>query len=291
MLGSADNNLELARETIALNIPVEQVDIHKFRALTKRGDVPALKEAVELYRGEFLEGCYADWCLLEREPLFDQLCSVLEGLLRHHESRGELTEAIAFAKRINAFDPLREEMHRALMRLYAALGDRPAALAQYQSCKEILKRELGVAPMPETEALFIKIRQIAPLVDHWSARREAVGKVTQHRLAELRAAKQYLSELYTPRPALDAKVEAFIRSDAVGLILVGASGCGKTPFWRAGRDASHERFVLLLGASALTQRQREDADCGNRKPFRQLAAPLGATRRERAPRLDHHSTS
>ena len=56
VLGSADNNLELARETIALNIPVEQVDIHKFRALTKRGDVPALKEAVELYRGEFLEG-------------------------------------------------------------------------------------------------------------------------------------------------------------------------------------------------------------------------------------------
>ena len=36
-----------------------------------------LREAVSLYRGEFLEGCYADWCLLERETLADQFRAAL----------------------------------------------------------------------------------------------------------------------------------------------------------------------------------------------------------------------
>ena len=253
-LGAADKNLELTRETVALNLPVEQVDIHRFRALAKRGDVESLQQAVELYRGEFLEGCYSDWCLLEREQLGDLLRLALEGLLRYHESRGELTEAISFAKRLNSYDPLREEMHRALMRLYAALGDRPAALAQYQSCKAILKRELNVAPMPETETLFLKISRTAPLENHWDARREATRKVSEYRLAEMRAAKQYLSELYTPRPALEAKVEEFIHSDAVGLLLVGHSGCGKTTFLArlAETRLAQGDLVLLLDSSALT---------------------------------------
>ena len=202
-LGEADKYLDLTRDTAALNVPPEQVDIHKFRALVKRSDVSSLQSAVALYQGEFLEGCYADWCLLEREQLADLFRAALEGLLRHHESRGEFADAIAIAKRLAALDPLREEMHRALMRLYAALGDRPAALAQYQACKSVLKRELGIAPMPETESLYLKIRQTAPLEDHWSNRREAVRRITEHRLAEMRLAKQYLPDLYTPRAALD----------------------------------------------------------------------------------------
>ncbi|MBV6396164.1 MAG: hypothetical protein HFACDABA_01757 [Anaerolineales bacterium] len=253
-LGKADQYLELTRDTLALKIPAEQVDIHQFRALVKRGDVSALQEALASYRGEFLEGCYADWCLLEREQLADLFRSVLDGLLRHHESRGEFNEAIAIAKRLAALDPLREEMHRALMRLYAALGDRPVALAQYQTCKTILMRELGIAPMPETEALYLKIRQTAPLEDHWSNRRAAVQKISEHRLAEMRLAKQYLPDLYTPRAALDKNMEAFSASDAVGLILIGQSGCGKSAYLARLAETRLERgdLVLLLDSSSLT---------------------------------------
>ncbi|MEW5939926.1 MAG: BTAD domain-containing putative transcriptional regulator [Chloroflexota bacterium] len=250
----AETCLELTRETVALNLPPEQVDIHKFRALVKQGEVAALKEAVALYRGEFLEGCYADWCLLEREQLSDLFRVALEGLLRYHESRGELTEAIAFVKRVHSFDPLREDMHRALMRLYAALGDRPAALAQYQLCKSVLKRELGVAPMPETEALYLKIRKTAPLEDYWSVRREAARRAAEGRLAEMRRAKQYLPDLYAPRLALDAQVESFIASDATGLVLVGHSGCGMTNYLArlAETRLAQGDLVLLLDAGSLT---------------------------------------
>jgi len=254
VLGKADQYLEQTRETVALNLPPEQVDTHRFRALVRRGDVPSLEKAVELYRGDFLDGCYADWCLLERERLRDLWQGALEGLLRHRESRGEPAEAIAFAKRLHALDPLREDIHRALMRLYAGLGDRPAALAQYQHCKAVLQQELGIPPMPETEALFAKIRQTAPLEDHWLARREATRRITGHRLAELRASKKYLPELYIPRPTLESRMDEFIRSETAGLILVGASGCGKTSFLArlAGKRIEQDDLVLLLDASTLT---------------------------------------
>ncbi|MBI5935043.1 MAG: hypothetical protein HY867_15160 [Chloroflexi bacterium] len=260
VLGAADSILELTRDTVSLKIPVEQVDVHKFRALVKRGNASALHEAVSLYRGEFVEGCYADWCLLEREALADQFRLALEGMLRHSESRGELSEAISFAKKLHALDPLREEIHRALMRLYAALGDRPAALAQYHACKAILQRELNVEPMPETEELSLKIRQTAPLEDHWSARRESTRKITEHRLAEMRAARQYMSELYAPRPGLEQKVDEFARSNAVALILVGRSGCGKTSLLArlAETRLAQGDLVLLLEASALTLDAQRD---------------------------------
>jgi len=52
-----------------------------------------------------------------------------------------------------ALDPLSEFGQRALMRAYARAGRRGEALRQYKSCAETLKRELGVAPDAETQAL------------------------------------------------------------------------------------------------------------------------------------------
>jgi DNA-binding SARP family transcriptional activator len=260
VLGDADRNLEMSRDSIALNIRPEQVDVLSFRGLIKHGDAPSLKKATELYRGDFMDGCYADWCLLEREQLRDLWQGALEGLLRHHESRGELAEAISFAKRLHMLDPLREEIHRNLMRLYAALGDRPAALAQYQHCRAVLQHELGVSPMPETESLFVRIRQTAPLEDHWQTRQAATRRITEHRLAELQASKKYLPELHISRPVLESRLDEFRESKAAGLILIGGSGCGKTTFlaWLAESRLRRGDFVLLLDASALTLNFRSE---------------------------------
>jgi tetratricopeptide (TPR) repeat protein len=49
---------------------------------------------------------------------------------------------------------LQEAVHRALMRLYVRQGRRAAALAQYRMCREVLRRDLGVEPEAETEALY-----------------------------------------------------------------------------------------------------------------------------------------
>ena len=125
-----------------------------------------LAEAATLYRADFLAGfsvrnspSFETWQLLETEQLQRELASVLERLVDGYGERGEYEQAISYAQRWLALDTLREAVHRRLMRLYAASGDRSAALRQYQSCVKLLDDELGVAPEAETTALYESLRQ------------------------------------------------------------------------------------------------------------------------------------
>jgi DNA-binding SARP family transcriptional activator len=54
-------------------------------------------------------------------------------------------------------NPLQEEIHREMMRLYLENGQRALAVRQYQICCSILAKELGIAPMEETKALSTQI--------------------------------------------------------------------------------------------------------------------------------------
>lgn len=112
------------------------------------------RQAVDLYRGDLLTDCYDDWCLVERERLRRLYLQALDNLLAFHSARGDLMQAIDLAARILKSDPLREEVHRDLIELYAAAGQPAAALRQYRLCETTLRRELGIEPMPETQALF-----------------------------------------------------------------------------------------------------------------------------------------
>ena len=63
------------------------------------------------------------------------------------------------ARRLVVLDPLREDAHRALMRIYAEQGQTALALKQYQNCRDRLQAELGVKPEAETERLYQSIHQ------------------------------------------------------------------------------------------------------------------------------------
>jgi hypothetical protein len=54
-------------------------------------------------------------------------------------------------------DPLSEEAHRQLLRLYGLAGERGHALAHYRELRVMLGRELGLEPLPETTALYQEI--------------------------------------------------------------------------------------------------------------------------------------
>src|SRR5262249_25855507 len=67
------------------------------------------------------------------------------------------------AIRLIALDPLQESVHRTLMRLYARLGRRAAALRQYQLCVSVLQRELGVEPEADTRQLYQEVLRRRPV--------------------------------------------------------------------------------------------------------------------------------
>jgi TolB-like protein/DNA-binding SARP family transcriptional activator len=140
------------------------VDVAEFDELCRERSAGALEEAAVLYQGEFLEGfaldeeLYEEWLRAERASLHESAVEALMSLLRCHVDGGNPEGGIRVAKRVLALDPLRETAHRALMRLYADVGDRALALKQYQACASVLKAELGVEPETQTRRLHEEIR-------------------------------------------------------------------------------------------------------------------------------------
>lgn len=156
------------RETVGINPDFPMwVDAKEFEGVNPQSEVSAAaqsqlgnhKSQIELYRGDLLEGFYDEWILPERERLSNLY---LGGLLRlAHQARlhGEFAAAIEWANRVVAVDPANERAYQDLMYCYHALGDRGAALKQYDACVRALREELGVEPSQETISLYDEIKQ------------------------------------------------------------------------------------------------------------------------------------
>ncbi len=124
-----------------------------------------LTDSLRLYRADFLDGFHVrdapdfeDWMLTERARLRELALQALHRLTDIQLSRADYPAALEATSRLLAFDPWREEAHRQRMSALARAGQRSAALAQYQTCRRILEKELGVEPSAETTALYEQIR-------------------------------------------------------------------------------------------------------------------------------------
>ncbi|MBI5302036.1 MAG: tetratricopeptide repeat protein [Chloroflexi bacterium] len=126
--------------------------------------VSNLQSLVSTYRGKFLDGFSCDsapveeWLLLKREQIGQQVLRTLRDLTAHSEERGEYELAQNYARQQLELEPWDEHAHGQLMRALAYSGLRSAALAQYETCRRLLKQELGVEPSRETVALYESIR-------------------------------------------------------------------------------------------------------------------------------------
>jgi DNA-binding SARP family transcriptional activator/TolB-like protein len=147
-------------------------DLDQFERLSRSQRRSELESAAGLYRGEFLADFdidsepFQEWLAAERDRTLALICDVLHRLTAAHDAAGEHDAAIQAGRRLVALDPLSEFGQRALMRAYARAGRRGEALRQYRSCAEILKRELGVAPDVETQALAGDITRSGAVREH-----------------------------------------------------------------------------------------------------------------------------
>ncbi len=162
-LGPASPQLMTEEDTVCFTLrPDDWLDVAVFQDKARKGDAPSsrvadLNEAVDIYRADFLEACYDDWALLERERLRELYLRTLERLIILDKRKGAHGQSLEHARRLAAADPLREAAHRELMQLYHLL-DRPrAALAQYETLCQFLDEELGVEPAAATTALYHEI--------------------------------------------------------------------------------------------------------------------------------------
>jgi len=66
----------------------------------------------------------------------------------------EYDEGIAYCQQALKEDICNEELHRKLMEVYAALGNKAALSKQYEICCKALKAELSARPSPQTTDLY-----------------------------------------------------------------------------------------------------------------------------------------
>jgi DNA-binding SARP family transcriptional activator len=136
----------------ALAKPLEQLDT---------ADLVALRRGVELYRDDILTGFTDAWALRERELHRRMLLNALARLMQLSALAQDHAGAIRYALDILDRDPLREDVHRELMRLYLANGQRAMALRQFEACRAALRKELAIQPMRETMAVYQRIAESA----------------------------------------------------------------------------------------------------------------------------------
>ena len=141
-------------------------------------DWSGAEDAVACYTGDLLDGFYDDWALRERERLRMLYLDCLGTLLRRHSETGALEPALRCGRQILVLDPLREDIHREVIRLHVRNGHRALALKQYESCRAALEEELGVDPMEETRALCAELLSAARIDPRKSATADATRRAT-----------------------------------------------------------------------------------------------------------------
>lgn len=150
-------------DSLALDPDTTHSDAERLEALAADHAEPSSR-ADELYAGELLEGfslheeAFEEWLEATRRRFQEHAVSALARELAQCLDAEDTDRGIAVAGRLLAIEPLREEAHRSLMRLYAQAGRRGAAIEQYERCRSALRRELDTGPEPETERLASEIR-------------------------------------------------------------------------------------------------------------------------------------
>jgi len=173
-----DQHLIITRQTLAFNVKSNYwLDEQLFRegvaSFTESQELTALRDVVDLYRGDFLEDfhvrnapAFENWIAQKGLELSELAIQATLLLVNGYMEQGAYGLAVEYGRRLLKIDPWREEGHRQLMTALALSGQRSAALTHYADLHANLVHELGIEPDEKTAVLHHQIRSghIAPPV-------------------------------------------------------------------------------------------------------------------------------
>jgi LuxR family transcriptional regulator, maltose regulon positive regulatory protein len=169
LLGS-DDAVRLEGGKLSLSQAVCWIDCFAFERLAEQAETrdPAADadradgvatRALALYRGGFLtnEGEHR-WAAPYREKLRAKFLRLVALAGERLESTGCADEAERWYRKALELDVTAEPIYRRLMRSLAAQGRSAEAIEVYRRCREMLSIVLATKPSPETEAVYLRLR-------------------------------------------------------------------------------------------------------------------------------------
>jgi DNA-binding SARP family transcriptional activator len=239
-----------------------------------------LTQAVDLYRGKFLDGFFLkdspgfeEWILSTRDHFHHIYFTVLRRLTALYEEEGQVEQALSCAQRLVQADPLSEDACAKLMRIYWRVGDRVEALRQYEKLCTLLADELAVKPMAATRALYEEILHDDDRPSSQHARRTSEDQSLLPRQSLMPTPATLIASSILPpvqRQAVNPPTSPFVghtqelallrcyfhaASDKRTLLLVrGAAGVGKTRLIDEALQQHCSTWAVLRGTCQQTDR-------------------------------------
>jgi DNA-binding SARP family transcriptional activator/predicted ATPase/Tfp pilus assembly protein PilF len=165
--------LIVTRKTIAVTPKAhQQTDSVRFQTLLAgagKAESAAvanqLSQGLALYTGEFMAGFslphaprFNDWLVIEGERIRQLALNGFRQLADWQEGQGNFTPGVHTIQRWLALDPWDETARQKLFRMLAYDGRRSEALSAYEKYKDLLQKEIGIPPDPETVVLSESIQ-------------------------------------------------------------------------------------------------------------------------------------
>lgn len=150
-------------EEVGLAADYVSCDVAYFEEALARG---AREEALELYRGDLLEGLHLPgapmferWLDQRREELQRHAREAAWELAQCASAAGNVAEAAHWARRALQLAAQDEAVLRQVITLLDDVGDRAGAVREYEVFARRLREDLNLDPTPETRALVDDIRR------------------------------------------------------------------------------------------------------------------------------------
>lgn len=149
----------LESQRVVCDVDKFEYIINNYQLEEKENQLKYLIKAINLYRGEYLEGCYSKWIIEEKHRLEGLYLLALERLAERYIEDKEYHQAVDCLNKMLKTAPLLEKAHEMLMIIYEKMGDRIAAITQYENFHQTIKSELGIEPRTQMKALYNKLME------------------------------------------------------------------------------------------------------------------------------------